>query len=331
MHTGYIPPKVLRLRRSEIDGACNDKRYPEDFFIDLVFDECSADVAGKLLVTASSDNTGIVSKQAEGVDESKNDASSRRMMGTFASSDGAVTLTASAYDSMLHRDSRFWDVIAKRRNDKSKVANSQGEGEEKVSSFYGPLIGRRREFANERVSTTDRDINSVDQATVRSGINSFTIGEELDFTTEKDSQLSQVAREEEHGLGELNIKKEKDDLMEALMALDEEEEEEEEESDNNFLDQSNAQNNAHYSSEHLETELEEIVFAEDMSTDVVTSDGNENNIQISKEEEKKHPNYVKVNVQGTMDQSEDNYDGEEEELDDSELQDLEDFLLKVSI
>ena len=40
---------------------------------------------------------------------------------------------------------------------------------------------------------------------------------------------------------------------------------------------------------------------------------------------------MKVNVQGTMDQSEDNYDGEEEELDDSELQDLEDFLLKVSI
>lgn len=329
MHTGYIPPKVLRLRKSEIDGACNDKRYPEDFFIDLVFDECSADVAGKLLITASSENIGVVSKQAEGVDESKNEASSRRMMGTFASSDGAVTLTASAYDSMLHRDSRFWDVIAKRRSDKSKVANAQGEGEEKVSSFYGPLIGRRREFANERVSMTDKDTHSFDQAPVRSGMNSFTIGEELDFTTEKGTHPSQVAREEAHALVELKTKKEKDDLMEALMALDEEELEEEEEPDNNFLDQSNSQHNAHHPLDHLETELEEIVFAEDLSAEVVTSDGNENNIQTSKEEEKKHPKFGIA--QGTMDQSEDAYDGEEEELDDSELQDLEDFLLKVSI
>lgn len=304
MHTGYIPPKVLRLRKREIDGACNDKRYPDDFFIDLVFDECSADVASKILVTSSSNSTGKdVSKQSNDVKESKNNTS----------------LTASAYDSMLHRDSRFWDVIAKRRSEISKLYSSQGKDEEKSSSFYGPLVGRRREFANEKVSMESKDKISTNQATYQSGIHSFTIGEELDFTTEKDSHVSQNAGNQGSQVGESSIKNKKDDLMEALMALDDDEEEQ----DEDFEEQIHVQSNPHDASDHLGGEVEEIVFAGEFDV----FDEHENKSLLSGEEEKK----LVGHLQDAADQNDDDFVVEEDDIDDSELQDLEDFLLKVTI
>merc|ERR1740124_1518919 len=42
VHTGYVPPKVLRLTKAQLDGACHDRRYADDFFIDLIFEECDA-------------------------------------------------------------------------------------------------------------------------------------------------------------------------------------------------------------------------------------------------------------------------------------------------
>jgi hypothetical protein len=38
-------------------------------------------------------------------------------MGAVAGGSSAAVVAASAYDSMLHRDSRFWDVIATRREE----------------------------------------------------------------------------------------------------------------------------------------------------------------------------------------------------------------------
>jgi len=164
MHTGYIPPKVLRLRKSEIDGACSDKRYADDFFIDLVFEECSASMASKHLLSTpeneDEDETEMkFSKDAKG--DVHSEASLRRMGGTIVGSEtsGAITVTASAYDSMLHRDSRFWDVIAQRRNEKNQAGTSapasDPSGEANVCSpFYGPTIGRRREFLDEAASSS---------------------------------------------------------------------------------------------------------------------------------------------------------------------------------
>lgn len=34
---GYVPDGVLRLTKSDLDGACNDSRFDDDFFIDLIF------------------------------------------------------------------------------------------------------------------------------------------------------------------------------------------------------------------------------------------------------------------------------------------------------
>ena len=36
-HTGYVPCGVLRLTKAQLDGACSDARFDEEFFIDLIF------------------------------------------------------------------------------------------------------------------------------------------------------------------------------------------------------------------------------------------------------------------------------------------------------
>ena len=48
-HTGYVPPNVLRLTKEQLDGACNDKRYPDNFFLDLIFDKVDAETVAKHL------------------------------------------------------------------------------------------------------------------------------------------------------------------------------------------------------------------------------------------------------------------------------------------
>lgn len=37
LHAGYAPLGVLRLAKSQLDGACSDSRFPQDFFLDLIF------------------------------------------------------------------------------------------------------------------------------------------------------------------------------------------------------------------------------------------------------------------------------------------------------
>lgn len=110
----------------QLDGACNDKRYTEDFFIDLIFEECSTAMASKHLISSEEKHSESVGHakfahdNAKGNDNVRNEAAARRMGGTIAGSESNDTLlvTASAYDSMLHRDSRFWDVISERRKKK---------------------------------------------------------------------------------------------------------------------------------------------------------------------------------------------------------------------
>ena len=245
MHTGYIPPKVLRLRKSDIDGACSDKRYADDFFIDLVFEECSASMASKHLLSSpeqgdEDENEMKFSKDAKG--DVHSEASLRRMGGTIAGSEtsGAVTVTASAYDSMLHRDSRFWDVIAQRRNEKSTTTPSDHNSEAQVSSvFYGSTIGRRREFKDETSSSNKSkdggDSGKFSVSSQQSALQSFTIGGELDFTlTDEKSPSSSVSEAAEDS----HVEK-KDDLMDALMAIDDELDDDDADEDAEDSDQNN--------------------------------------------------------------------------------------------
>ena len=112
-HTGYVPPKVLRLTKAQLDGACGDKRFSDDFFLDLIFEACDEATASRhLMANPEKGSAGNGSVSALGNDElegASNEAAERRSMGTVVNTSN--TVSASAYDSMLHRDSRFWTLL----------------------------------------------------------------------------------------------------------------------------------------------------------------------------------------------------------------------------
>ena len=54
-HTGYAPPNVMRLTKSQLDGACTDDKYPDDFYIDVIFEPIDAEEASKVLKEGESD------------------------------------------------------------------------------------------------------------------------------------------------------------------------------------------------------------------------------------------------------------------------------------
>ena len=111
---------------------------------------------------------------------------------------------ASSYDVMLHRDSRFWEVITKR--------NEAHKKDEAVihDPMYGPTVGRRRDFGSSK--TTDEGENAES-----STLQTFSIGNEFDFLPSDDPKPA----------GRTPVKPatatpKRDTLMEALMgALDE--------------------------------------------------------------------------------------------------------------
>jgi hypothetical protein len=37
IHTSFVDNNLLRLGKQDLDGACNNDSYPNDFFIDLIF------------------------------------------------------------------------------------------------------------------------------------------------------------------------------------------------------------------------------------------------------------------------------------------------------
>ncbi|KAL3895015.1 MAG: hypothetical protein SGARI_007577, partial [Bacillariaceae sp.] len=97
-HTGYAPPNVLRLTKAQLDGACNDDRYPDNFFLDLIFEKVDAETLAKHLEAGGED-------QVEDADNKGK---------------GGPVVKASKFDSMLQGDSRFWDVINSKKQEHMK-------------------------------------------------------------------------------------------------------------------------------------------------------------------------------------------------------------------
>ena len=193
-HTGYVPPKVLRLTKAQLDGACGDKRFSDDFFLDLIFEPCDEATASQHLAADSKKVAeGSDDAKAEG-DECANEAANRRNMGTVAGNSDA-TFTASAYDSMLHRDSRFWDVISERRKENmAKMAEleKQGGGAESKEDanlpLAGPTIGRRRDFSTKQSSEHANEDSEQEGASgaknQQNPMGAFSIGEEFGIDLE---------------------------------------------------------------------------------------------------------------------------------------------------
>jgi tensin len=185
-HTGYVPPKVMRLSKEQLDGACADKRFPDDFFIDLIFEPCDAEMASQHLVTEAE-------KEAAAQDTRED------ILG------GAPIITASAYDSMLHRDSRFWDVISQRRQE--HVQHKEDD------PMWGPTIGRKRDLSSrgDKKKTMQDGGKPSDPS---SSLNAFSIGGDFDLFQTPDEKPPTPKKESE------TAPPKRDELMEALMALD---------------------------------------------------------------------------------------------------------------
>mmetsp|Transcript_12434 Transcript_12434/g.26234 ORF Transcript_12434/g.26234 Transcript_12434/m.26234 type:complete len:916 (+) Transcript_12434:117-2864(+) len=258
-HTGYVPPKVLRLTKAQLDGACGDKRFSDDFFLDLIFEHCDEATASRHLMAnigggeeakaggESADAAVSSSHAAMDADEAANEAARRRSLGTVGA--GHNSASASAYDSMLHRDSRFWDVIAKRREENRKKlaalekmkeeggtsddANAE-VGADADAALYGPTIGRIRDFSAAKQSHGEgeggegkgstSDANSVKKR--QNPMSAFSIGGDHDFGL--DSPRKSTGGNENNSEevlarppSPLTPKpKQRDELMEALMGLE---------------------------------------------------------------------------------------------------------------
>ncbi len=74
-HKGYAPPRVLRLTKAQLNGVCEDGRFDDGFFLDLIFEACNEASAAAAFLAASGavgidDNlkgagaTGVTSKAA---------------------------------------------------------------------------------------------------------------------------------------------------------------------------------------------------------------------------------------------------------------------------
>jgi hypothetical protein len=187
-HTGYVPPQVMRLTKSQLDGACNDDRFPEEFFMDLIFEPVDAELASK-----------VIQEKEETTDDQD-------------AEDGKKT-HASPYDTMLNRDSRFWDVITEHKKGEKASADR----------FCGPTVGRRRDFNKKGENGCDeaKTHQANKEKEQKAALETFSIGGEMDFLPEGGVQPEEAAPKiTDHAT-------KKDSLMEALMgALDDEDGEE---------------------------------------------------------------------------------------------------------
>ena len=173
-HTGYVGGTVLRLTKSQLDGACNDhERFSDDFYVDIIFEKIDTEKASQMI---KEQQEKLAKENEEHVE---------------VSSTKSDIVTATEYDTMLDRDSRFWQVIAKRKEEHAEEAKKQdGEGKdsdgnaamqnsENDLSTWGPTVGRRRPLEKDAGSSgtnQDKASSAAQEASF-----AFSIGGELDF------------------------------------------------------------------------------------------------------------------------------------------------------
>jgi len=215
-HTGYAPPNVLRFTKEQLDGACNDPRFPDDFFVDLILEPCTNEQAAQ-----------FYQEQEFELQEKQREREAAAESHQHVEKDAVVS--ASTYDSMLHRDSRFWDVIAdhlkqneskkgegsNENDDANKDDGDGGDDDEstKKKRLWGPTVGKRRVFTS---SSSKADDNTADGKQVggsqgstpaQAALQTFSIGGELDFLPEPEKKSAAKPKGPPK----------KDTLMEALM------------------------------------------------------------------------------------------------------------------
>ena len=129
-HTGYVPCGVLRLTKAQLDGACSDARFDDEFFIDLIF--------------------APVEKALPGTVSQPTDSGLQ-----------VDSTTADKYEITLHKDTRFWDAVAarkaksKKRRSRKFVATSQDQ-----FSIADDIYIDKEEYAGTKVYFNSNDIST---------------------------------------------------------------------------------------------------------------------------------------------------------------------------
>ena len=217
-HTGYAPPNVMRFTKLQLDGACSDDRFNSDFFLDFIFEPIDAEEASKLLSKSNIDSITDTASSTETADVKKSNV--------------RQAVQASAEDSMLYGDSRFWDVISNRMKENASLTAAPN-----TDPLFGPTVGRRRDKKNTEGQNNEMKlIDPVSNAassrpeqhnSPNSELGAFSIGGEMDFlpavvgseSTQMQNLDSPAPKSKKSIAGSQQPKK--DSLLEALMgALD---------------------------------------------------------------------------------------------------------------
>jgi hypothetical protein len=140
-HTGYLPPppgcdgiddaeipiRLLRLGKKQLDGACNDVRFDDSFYVEMVFAPLAVAEAG----LGIGDETNVGLAGAGG--------------GNDATSQISISVAdAPAYLTMVEREKRSWDnALTRRRVQRESVDPRAANGDKGGSGGGGAGGGIR--------------------------------------------------------------------------------------------------------------------------------------------------------------------------------------------
>jgi len=168
-HTGYISGGVLRLTKAQLDGTAGDPRYPEDFFIDLIF--------------SPFDPSSLKDMEADGLSSDK-------------------------YETGIHKDIRFWEAISLRKS-KSKKRRSRKFDSNEVDQFSiaddGKFLLEQENGVDEisfLSSATDQSSLNVDNSEL---IKQLALAEEDELPSMTLNDTTTAAKQPEMVPGELQV------------------------------------------------------------------------------------------------------------------------------
>ena len=95
MCIGYVPDGVLRLYKSQLDGANEDDRFADDFFIDLIFAPIEKAPLATTSNTTTSSGEGVSGGGAGG-------GGGGSIMAVGAPSDSGLVIEASSADRYVY-------------------------------------------------------------------------------------------------------------------------------------------------------------------------------------------------------------------------------------
>lgn len=175
-HTGYVPYGVLRLYKAQLDGANEDDRFPDDFFIDLIFApiEVLSDTNTQTAATESATNSQLT------------------IMAVGVPTDSGLVIDASStdrYEQSIHRDTRFWDTVTARKQ-KAKKRRAR----KFVSSAHEQFsIGEEEQFTWRSTTGNHQDPDTefiVNKSKPKTGKSAAMLDEEADAALLNLAQLS---------------------------------------------------------------------------------------------------------------------------------------------